>query len=115
MRNITLTGQTKLRIAVWGNDELVGAPRFTPVVQLAPTNGCYPRAEASPLTPAAIGAAIYNVPLSSFTVTETCGIATTTTEFFAKAIGSVRVRIYKANYYSWLFFMPLKTLTKLFV
>ncbi len=98
--SVTLAGQTKLRIAVWGNDELVGAPRFTPIVQLAPTNGCYPRAEASPLTPAATGVAVYDVPLSSFTVTETCGTATTTTEFFARPIGSVRVRIYKANYYN---------------
>ena len=98
--SVTLTGQTKLRLAVWGNNELVGAARFTPVVQLAPTNGCYPRAEASPLTPAATGAAVYDVALSSFTVTENCGTAITTTQFFARAIGSVRVRIYKANYYN---------------
>lgn len=97
---VSLSGQTKLRIAVWGNDELVGSARFTPVVQLAPTNGCYPRAEASPLTPASVGAQVYNIPLSSFTVTENCGTEMTSTAFFARPVGSVRVRIYKANYYN---------------
>jgi hypothetical protein len=95
-----LSGQSKLRITVWGNDELVGAPRFTPVIQLADTNGCYPRAEASPLTPTSPGAdnATYNVALSSFSVVENCGSAMTTAEFMAKPIGSVHIRIYKANY-----------------
>lgn len=97
---VTLAGQTKLRIAVWGNAELVGAPRFTPVVQLAPSNGCYPRAEAAPLTPANAGEATYNVPLSDFTVVENCGTTMTTAAFFTNPIGSVRVRIYKANYYN---------------
>lgn len=97
---IQLSGQSKLRITVWGNDELVGAPRFTPVIQLADTNGCYPRAEASPLTPTSPGAdnATYNVALSSFSVVENCGSAMTTSEFMAKPIGSVHIRIYKANY-----------------
>lgn len=97
---VTLSGQTKLRLAVWGNPELVGSPRFTPVVQLAASNGCYPRAEAAPLTPAAIGEATYNVALSTFTVVENCGTEMTTAQFFAKPIGSVRVRIYKANYHN---------------
>lgn len=97
---ITLTGQTVLRIAVWGNDQLVGAPRFTPVVQLAGNNGCYARAEAPALTPAATGVATYNVALSTFTVVENCGTAMTTAQFFTNAIGSVRVRIYKANYFN---------------
>jgi len=99
---LQLSGQTKLRITVWGNPELVGAPRFTPVIQLADTNGCYPRAEASPLTPTSAGAdnATYNIALSSFTVVENCGTAMTTAEFMAKPIGSVHVRIYKANYYN---------------
>jgi hypothetical protein len=97
---VTLSGQSKLRLTVWGNDELVGSPRFTPVVQLAGTNGCYPRAEAAPLTPAAIGVATYNVALSTFTVVENCGTEMTPAQFFAQPIGSVRVRIYKANYYN---------------
>ncbi len=99
-QTVTLTGQTKLRLAVWGNDQLVGSPRFTPIIQLAARNGCYPRAEAPPLTPAAIGAAVHDVPLSSFTVTEGCGTITTTGAFFENGIGSVRVRIYKANYFN---------------
>ncbi|ALK90139.1 Ig-like domain-containing protein [Limnohabitans sp. 63ED37-2] len=97
---VSLSGQTKLRIAVWGNDELVGSARFTPIVQLAPTNGCYPRAEASPLTPTSSGAQVYNIPLNEFTITENCGIEMTTTAFFANPVGSIRVRIYKANYYN---------------
>ncbi|PIT73614.1 hypothetical protein [Limnohabitans sp. B9-3] len=99
---VTLTGQTKLRIAVWGNDQLVGSPRFTPVIQLAATNGCYPRAEGTPLTPVSAGAdaATYNVALSTFTVVENCGTTMTTSAFMAQPIGSVRVRLYKANYYT---------------
>jgi len=98
---LTLTGQGKLRLALWGNDELVGQPRFTPVIQLADNgSGCYARAEAAPLTPAATGAATYDVPLTSFSVVENCGVAMTAAEFMAKPIGSVRVRIYKANYYT---------------
>lgn len=97
---VTLSGHTKLRLAVWGNNELVGAPRFTPVVQLANNSGCYARAEAPALTPASTGEATYNVALSDFTVVENCGTPMTTTQFFANAIGSVRVRIYKANYYN---------------
>jgi hypothetical protein len=99
---IQLAGQTKLRIAVWGNDELVGSPRFTPVIQLAEKSGCFPRAEATPLTPTSAGAnnATYNVALSGFAVVENCGTAMTTAEFMAKPIAAVRIRIYKANYYN---------------
>lgn len=100
-QTITLSGQSLLRIAVWGNDELVGAPRFTPVIQLADDgNGCYARAEASALTPAAAGVKTYDVALSDFTVMENCGVEMTTAEFMAKPIASVRVRIYKDNYYT---------------
>lgn len=97
---LSLSGQTKLRMAVWGNNELIGAPRFTPVIQLADVNGCYPRAEAAPLTPAAIGPATYNINLSDFSVIENCGTAMTTAEFMNRPIGSIRVRIYKANYFN---------------
>lgn len=97
---LSLTGQSKLRIAVWGNDQLVGQPRFTPAIQLAANGTCYPRAEAAPLTPTSNGAdnATYNIALTNFTVVENCGTAMTITEFMAKPIGSIRVRIYKANY-----------------
>lgn len=97
---LTLSAQTKLRMAVWGNPELVGSPRFTPVIQLAEVSGCYPRAEAAPLTPAAEGAATYNINLSDFTVVENCGTEMTTSAFMSKPIASIRVRIYKANYFN---------------
>lgn len=99
---IQLSGQTKFRVTVWGNAELVGAPRFTPVIQLAEVAGCFPRAEASPLTPTTAGAdnATYNVALTAFSVVENCGTAMTTAEFMAKPIAAVKIRIYKANYYS---------------
>jgi hypothetical protein len=98
---IRLSGQSKLKLTVWGNDQLVGAPRFTPVIQLAADgNGCYARAEAAPLTPQAVGVATYEVNLSDFTVVENCGVETSVAQFMAKPIGSIRVRIYKANYYT---------------
>jgi hypothetical protein len=98
---VSLSGQSLLRLTVWGNNELVGAPRFTPVIQLAAdSNNCYARAEAPPLTPAASGAATYDVQLSDFVVKENCGTAMTTAQFMLQPIGSVRVRIYKENYYT---------------
>lgn len=98
---VSLSGQSILRLTVWGNNELVGAPRFTPVIQLAAdTNNCYARAEAPALTPAAAGVATYNVNLSDFVVKENCGTAMTTAQFMLQPIGSVRVRIYKENYFT---------------
>ena len=100
---VTLSGQTKLHLVVWGNAELIGAARFTPVIQLGDNgSGCYPRAEASPLTPVSASAddGAYDVSLSSFEVVESCGEAMTTASFMEQPIASVRVRIYKDNYYT---------------
>ena len=98
---VSLSGQSILRLTVWGNNELVGSPRFTPVIQLAAdSNNCYARAEAAPLTPAEPGVATYDVKLTDFVVKENCGTTMTTAQFMLKPIGSVRVRIYKENYYT---------------
>ncbi len=100
--SITLSGKTKLRIAVWGNPELTGlrAPTFSVGVQLAkPNEGCL--AFAPIITPAADGAQSYDLLLSGFTLDNGCAAAgvTTVSGFFQLPISSVHARVYKANMY----------------
>ena len=102
--SVTLAGQTKLKIALWGNDELVSRkqPTFTVIVQLKEAfSGCYVEAAAPVITPSANGAQTYTLALSTFTIQNNCansGVATIT-DFFKKPIGSVHSRLLKANMY----------------
>jgi len=102
--SVTLNGQTKLKIKVWGNDELVllKKPTFTVIVQLKDAySGCYVEAAAPIITPPGNGAQTYTLTLSTFTIQNNCtnsGV-TTITDFFKKSIGSVHTRVLKANMY----------------
>ncbi len=100
--SVTLSGQTKLKIALWGNDELTSrkVPTFTVMVQLKDAySGCYVEAAAPVITPSAIGAQIYTLTLSNFTIQNNCANSgvTTIADFFKKPIGSVHTRVLKAN------------------
>lgn len=104
--SVTLTGQTKLRIAVWGNDELTSrrVPTFKVFIQAKDTyesGACYLEAEAPLITPAAIGAQTYNLNLSDFTIKNNCtgSNVTTAAQLLAKPIGAVHVQVLKANMY----------------
>jgi hypothetical protein len=104
--SVTLTGQTKLRIAVWGNDELTSrkVPTFKVFVQAKDTyqsGACYLEAEAPLITPAAIGAQTYTLNLSDFTIKNNCtgSNVTTAAQLLAKPIGAVHVQVLKANMY----------------
>lgn len=102
--SVTLSGQTKMRIAVWGNDELTGRalPTFTVFAQLKESfAGCYVEVQAPVITPAAIGPQTYDLNLSEFTIKNNCqdsGV-TTAAEALAKPIGAVHVQVQKANMY----------------
>jgi hypothetical protein len=102
--SITLSGQTKLRIAVWGNDELVNRrlPTFTPIIQLKQNfSGCFVEAKAPAIAPALNGAQTYTLNLTDFTIKNNCagsGI-TTVAQLLAQPIGSVHVQVLKANMY----------------
>lgn len=104
--SITLNGQTKLRIAVWGNDELTSraAPTFKVFVQAKQSyqsGACYLEAEAPLITPTGIGAKTYDLNLNTFTLRNNCtgsGV-TTAAEILAMPIGAIHVQVPKANMY----------------
>ncbi|WP_416548520.1 hypothetical protein ACHEXK_06295 [Limnohabitans sp. DCL3] len=100
MSTISLTGQTKLQISVWGNPELgTGTPIFTPVLRLPKdANNCHAEAQGPVLTPQVIGKATYEILLKDFVVTQNCGNSMTTSSFLSMPIQTVRVRIYKDRY-----------------
>ena len=100
--SVTLKGQTKMKIAVWGNDELTSRklPTFTAFVQLKESfGGCYVEAAAPVITPPGIGAQTYTINLSDFTIKNNCANSgvETAADVFKKAIGSVHVQVLKAN------------------
>ena len=99
---VTLSGQTRMKITVWGNPELVGrkVPTFTAFVQLKQSfGGCYVEAAAPVLTPAGIAPETYTVKLSDFTIKNNCANSgvQTAADVFKLAIGSVHVQVQKAN------------------
>lgn len=105
--SITLDGQTKLKIAVWGNDEVTSRklPTFKVFVQAKDSyqsGACFLEAEAGSLiTPAAIGAQTYTLNLSDFKIKNNCtgSNVTTVAEILAKPIGAIHVQLLKANMY----------------
>jgi hypothetical protein len=105
--SVTLDGQTKLKIAVWGNDELTSrnAPTFKVFIQAKDSyqsGACFLEAEAGSLiTPTGIGAQTYTLNLSDFKVKNNCtgSNVTTAAEILAKPIGAVHVQVLKANMY----------------
>jgi hypothetical protein len=105
--SVTLDGQTKLKIAVWGNDELTSrnAPTFKVFIQAKDSyqgGACFLEAEAGSLiTPTGIGAQTYTLNLSDFKVKNNCtgSNVTTAAEILAKPIGAIHVQVLKANMY----------------
>lgn len=98
--SVSLSGQSYLKISVWGNADLVGAPRFTPVIRLSDDySGCRPRAEAPPITPFNANPATYRIKLSDFAVVESCGNNLSISQFMSRPIDRVSIRIYRDNYF----------------
>jgi hypothetical protein len=102
--SVILDRQSKMRIAVWGNDELTsrGVPTFTVFAQLKQEfAGCYVEVAAPVITPAGIGAQTYELPLADFTIKNNCAGSgvTTAAEALAMPIGAVHVQVLKENMY----------------
>jgi len=105
--SVTLDGQTKLKIALWGNDELTSRklPTFKVFIQSKDSyqsGGCYLEVEAGALVaPQAIGAQTYTLNLSDFKIKNNCtgSNVTTAAEILAKPIGAIHVQVLKANMY----------------
>lgn len=100
--SVTLNGHTRMKIAVWGNDEVTSRklPTFTVFAQLKQNfNGCYVEAKAPVITPPGIGAQTYTLNLADFTIKNNCDNSgvTTVSDFFTKPIGSVHVQILKEH------------------
>jgi hypothetical protein len=100
---VTLSGQTKLRLTTWGNDELTSraVPTFSVFVQLKQAfSGCYVEVQHPvAITPIGTGPQTYDLPLADFTIKNNCtgsGI-TSASDALAQPIGSVHVQVLKAN------------------
>lgn len=101
-----ITNMTKLNIKVWGNPEIAGQPRFTPVLESQTLfGGCRPVAQLnSPLVAASVvndspsNDSNYSLNLNSFAITESCsGQVNTMSQFIQQPLRTVRIRINQAN------------------
>lgn len=107
---LNIRGMTKLNIKVWGNPEIAGAQRFTPVIEARAIDGCVPTAKSSQVLQAAAvtdgtlnnqSDARFQLDLNTFEITQNCGGAINTiSEFIQRDLVTVRVRIYRANAHS---------------
>lgn len=103
----SIENMSKVNIKVWGNPELSGQPRFTPVLESASIGNCRPSAQLSnPLVAAAIvdnkptpeASAKFSINLNSFIITESCGgQVSSMTQFKQNPLVTVRIRINRAN------------------
>lgn len=101
-----ITNMSKLNIKVWGNPEIVGQPRFTPILEsYALFGSCRPLAQLNtPLVAAEIingnptDQSNYSLNLNSFSIIESCnGQISTMSQFIQQPLRTVRIRINQAN------------------
>lgn len=107
---LNISGMKKLNIKVWGNEEIVGAKRFTPVLEAKAIGNCVPTAvsnrvlEAAALSSGTLNNqadARFQLDLDAFVITQSCGgTVSTMSEFINRELVTVRVRIYKDNSHS---------------
>ncbi|WP_416559923.1 hypothetical protein ACHEXL_13535 [Limnohabitans sp. yimb22184] len=101
-----ITNMSKMNIKIWGNPDISGQPRFTPVLESQTLfDNCRPVAQLNtPLVAAQIiygnptDQANYTLDLNSFSITESCnGAVNTMTQFIQEPLKTVRIRINQAN------------------
>jgi hypothetical protein len=91
-----ITGKTDLKIAVWGNDELVNTGPTLTLLLIGPAvSGCSP-VLASSVSVAAAGVQNYTAALSSFTLQTACGYASAAAAL-AAGVNEVHVQVLGAN------------------
>jgi hypothetical protein len=87
---------SNLKLAVWGNDQLINAhPVFTVILKAPAANGCTPELEGA-ILPAAIGVQSYTLPLSSFTLKTACGLASVS-QALATGVAEVHIQVLGNN------------------
>ncbi len=107
---LNISAMTKLNIKVWGNPEISGVQRFTPVIEARAIDNCVPTAvfnralKAAALTDGTLNNqsdARFQLNLNDFVITQNCGGAISTiAEFVQRELVTIRVRIYRADFHS---------------
>jgi hypothetical protein len=91
-----VTGKTNLRIAVWGNDELMNTgPTLTLILKGPSVGGCTSEL-AGGVSVTAPGVQNYTVPLNTFTLQTACGYASPA-EALAAGVAEVHVQVLGDN------------------
>lgn len=89
-------GYSNLKVAVWGNDQLINhKPVFTVILKAPAANGCTPELEGS-ISPSAVGVQSYTVPLSGLTLKTACGLASVS-QVLATGVTEVHVQVLGNN------------------
>jgi hypothetical protein len=100
-------GMRTMDVKIWGPQNYVNSPRFTPVLESLAIDGCYPQAKSTALTAPAIydwyqivdqASAQFRISLDGFEIIETCsGAVTSMNEFISRPLRTVRIRVYQEN------------------
>jgi phenylpyruvate tautomerase PptA (4-oxalocrotonate tautomerase family) len=91
-----VAGYTNVKVAVWGNDQLVNThPTFTVILKGPAVAGCTSELKGS-IAVTAAGAQTYTVPLNTFTLQTACGYATVT-EALAAGVTEVHIQVLGTN------------------
>lgn len=91
-----VTGKSNLKIAVWGNDELVNThPTLTLILKGPTVSACTSELKSSVTVPAN-GVQSYTVPLSGFTLQTACGYASTAAAL-AAGVNEVHIQVLGNN------------------
>jgi hypothetical protein len=91
-----VTGKTNLKIAVWGNDELMNTkPTLTLILKGPAVSGCTSELKAS-VAVAAPGVQNYTVALNSFTLQMPCAYASAAAAL-AAGVNEVHIQVLGAN------------------
>jgi phenylpyruvate tautomerase PptA (4-oxalocrotonate tautomerase family) len=91
-----VTGKTNLKLAVWGNDELMNThPTLTLILKGPAVGGCTSELKGS-IAVAAPGVQNYTVPLNTFTLQTACGYASAAAAL-AAGVTEVHIQVLGTN------------------
>ena len=91
-----MTGYTSLKIAVWGNDQLMNtSPTLTVILKGPDIGGCTAELQGS-INVAGIGVQNYTVPLNTFVLQTACGYASAA-EVLAAGLAQIHIQVLGSN------------------
>jgi hypothetical protein len=92
----SVAGLSNLKIAVWGNDELMNShPTLTVIAKGPAVGACTPELKST-IAVSAAGVQTYTLPLSGFTLQTACSYATVP-QAFAGGVTEIHVQVLGAN------------------